>query len=414
LRVSGLAADAAARYIWAPMPLQSPFHARTAPLCTSYAWKHWSGYYAVSHYAETHLSEYWAFREACALTDITPLFKYEVRGADAARLLSRMMVRDFNKMRVGRVAYTCWCDTKGKVIDDGTVSRLDEDRFFVTAAEPTLSWMSRLSRGFDAQIADVSEQVAALSLQGPTSRDVLAQCSNADLAALKYFDTTRAAIDGAELQISRTGYTGDLGYEIWCEAADATRVWDALMSSGRAYGIEPAGIEALDMVRVEAGLIMLGVDYYSAPHVTIDARRSSPYEIGLDRCVQLDRGAFLGQEALRAEAARGAEWKLVGVEADWRGLEQLYESYDLPPGLAPAASRETVPLYADGRFAGQVTSSVWSPLLKRHLSLASVKASHAELGTPLQLEHTVLYERRNVAASVVETPFFDPERKRTP
>jgi aminomethyltransferase len=414
LRVSGLAADAAARYIWAPMPLQSPFHARTAPLCTSYAWKHWSGYYAVSHYAETHLSEYWAFREACALTDITPLFKYEVRGADAARLLSRMMVRDFNKMRVGRVAYTCWCDTKGKVIDDGTVSRLDEDRFFVTAAEPTLSWMSRLSRGFDAQIADVSEQVAALSLQGPTSRDVLAQCSNADLAALKYFDTTRAAIDGAELQISRTGYTGDLGYEIWCEAADATRVWDALMSSGRAYGIEPAGIEALDMVRVEAGLIMLGVDYYSAPHVTIDARRSSPYEIGLDRCVQLDRGAFLGQEALRAEAARGAEWKLVGVEADWRGLEQLYESYDLPPGLAPAASRETVPLYADGRFAGQVTSSVWSPLLKRHLSLASVKASHAKLGTPLQLEHTVLYERRNVAASVVETPFFDPERKRTP
>lgn len=396
------------------MPLQSPFHARTAPLCTSYAWKHWGGYYAVSHYAETHLPEYWAFREACGITDITPLFKYEIVGADAARLLSRMMVRDFHKMRVGRVAYTCWCDASGKVIDDGTVSRLGEDHFFVTAAEPTLSWMSRLNRGLDAEIADVSERMAALSLQGPTSRDVLKQCSDADMNALKYFQTTGARIDGAEVQISRTGYTGDLGYELWCKASDATRVWDALMSSGRAYGIEPAGIEALDMVRIEAGLIMLGVDYFSAPHVTIAARRSSPYEIGLDRCVKLDRSAFLGQEALRAEAARGPEWKLVGLEADWQELEQLYERYDLPPGLAPAASRETVPLYADGKFAGQVTSSVWSPLLKRHLSLASVKASQAEVGTALQLEHTVLYERRRVTATVVERPFFDPERKRTP
>ncbi|HEY5658564.1 MAG TPA: aminomethyltransferase family protein [Myxococcota bacterium] len=396
------------------MPLQSPFHARTAPLCTSYAWKHWGGYYAVSHYGETHLTEYWAFREACGLTDITPLFKYEISGADAVRFLSRMMVRGFEKLPVGRVAYTCWCDANGKVIDDGTVSRLGEDHFFVTAAEPTLSWMSRLSRGLEVEIADVSERVAALSLQGPTSRDVLKQCTDADLDALRYFQTTPANIDGAGIQISRTGYTGDLGYELWCDASDAIKVWDALVTSGRAYGIEAAGIEALDMVRIEAGLIMLGVDYFSAPHVTIDARRSSPYEIGLDRCVKLDRGAFMGQEALRAEAARGAEWKLVGLEADWQELEQLYESYSLPPGLAPAASRETIPLYADDEFVGQVTSSVWSPLLKRHLNLASVKAPHAKLGDKLQLEHTVLYERRRVTATIVEMPFFDPERKRKP
>ena len=396
------------------MPTESPFHGRIAPLCTSYAWKQWGGYYAVSHYGETHLAEYWAFREACALTDITPLFKYEVKGADAARLLSRLTVRGFAKMPVGRVAYTCWCDANGKVIDDGTVSRLDEDRFFVTAAEPTLAWMSRLSRGFDVEIVDVSERIAALSLQGPTSRDVLKQCSDADMDALKYFDTTQAKLDSVELQISRTGYTGDLGYELWCDAADAIKLWDALRSAGRAYGLEPAGIEALDMVRIEAGLIMLGVDYHSAPHVTIDARRSTPYEIGLDRCVQLDHGAFMGQDALRAEAARGASWKMVGVEADWLGLEQLYASYDLPPGLSPAASRATLPLYADGEFAGQVTSSVWSPLLKRHLSLASVKAKYAQLGSVLQLEHTVLYERRKVTATVVEKPFFDPERKRTP
>jgi aminomethyltransferase len=396
------------------VPVESPFHVRIAPLCTSYAWRDWGGYYAVSHYGETHLPEYWAFREACAITDITPLFKYEIKGKHAARLLSRMMVRDFAKLGIGRVSYTCWCDSDGKVIDDGTVHRLGEELFFVTAAEPTLSWMSRLSRGFDVEIADVSERMSALSLQGPTSRAALMQCSDADLDALKYFQVTDAKIDGSNVRISRTGYTGDLGYELWCDAADSLKIWDALMSAGRSYGIEPAGIEALDMVRIEAGLIMLGVDYHSSPHVTIDARRSSPYELGLGWCVKLDRGAFLGQDALRAEAALGAQWKMVGLEADWLELENLYESYDLPPGLAPAASRNTVPLYARGKFAGQVTSSVWSPLLKRHLSLASVKAPYAALGSKLQLEHTVLYERRTVTATVVETPFFDPERRRTP
>ena len=396
------------------MALQSPFHPRVAPLCTSYAWKQWSGYHAVNHYGETHLTEYWAFREACAVTDVTPLFKYAVEGRDAARLLSRMTVRSFESMRVGRVAYCCWCDERGKVIDDGTVSRLGEQRFFVTAAEPTLSWMGRLSRGLDVEIADVSERIAALSLQGPTSREVLRRCSDADLDKLKYFGTTRARLDGVDARISRTGYTGDLGYELWCDAADALKLWDAVTSAGRSYGLEPAGIDALDMVRIEAGFIMLGVDYHSSPRVTIDARRSTPYEIGLDWCVELDRDAFLGQDALRAEAARGPAWKMVGVEADWRALEELYASYDLPPALAPAASRAPLPLYAGGAFVGQVTSSVWSPLLKRHLGLASIQASHAALGTRVELEHTVLHERRRVAATVVERPFFDPERRRKP
>jgi len=396
------------------MALQSPFHPRVAPLCTSYAWKQWSGYHAVNHFGETHLPEYWAFREACAVTDVTPLFKYEVEGRDAARLLSRMTVRGFEGMRVGRVAYCCWCDERGKVIDDGTVSRLGEQRFFVTAAEPSLSWMGRLSRGLDVEVADVSERVAALSIQGPTSRAVLERCSDADLGALKYFGTVETRVGGLAARISRTGYTGDLGYELWCDAADAVKLWDAVTSAGRAHGLEPAGIEALDMVRIEAGLIMLGVDYHSAPRVTIDARRSTPYEIGLDWCVELDRPAFLGQEALRAEAARGSAWKMVGVEADWGALEALYASYDLPPALAPAASRATLPLSADGRFVGQVTSSVWSPLLKRHLGRASVRSTHAATGTRVELEHTVLHERRTVAATIVEKPFFDPERKRRP
>ena len=394
--------------------MKSPFHERIAPLCTSYAWKHWGGYYAVCHFGESHLPEYWAFREACGITDVTPLFKYELRGKDAARLLSRMMVRSFAKLRVGRVAYTCWCGSDGKVIDDGTVSRLDEDHFFVTAAEPSLSWISRVGRRLDVEIIDSSETVAALSLQGPTSRDVLKQCSDADMDALKFFGTTRARLDGVELRISRTGYTGDLGYELWCDASDASKVWDALMDTGRDYGIVPAGIDALDMARIEAGFIMLGVDYHSAPHVTIDARRSSPYELGLDWCVELDRDPFLGQDALREEMRRGIAWRTVGVEADWGELEELYERYGLPPGLVPAASRESIPLYSGSRFVGQVTSSVWSPLLKRQLGIASVEAPHASLGSSLRLEHTVLHERCTVAARVVEKPFFDPERKRRP
>jgi aminomethyltransferase len=396
------------------MPVQSPFHERVAPLCSSYAWKQWGGYYAVCHFGESHLPEYWAFREACGITDVTPLYKYELRGRDAERLLSRMMVRSFGKLRVGRVAYTCWCASDGKVIDDGTVSRLDGDHFFVTAAEPSLSWMSRLGRRLDVEISDVSETVAALSLQGPTSREVLRQCSDADVDALKFFGTTRARLDGVELRISRTGYTGDLGYELWCDASDALRVWDALMATGRDYGILPAGIDALDMARIEAGFIMLGVDYHSAPHVTIDAQRSSPYELGLDWCVELEREPFLGQDALREEARRGPAWRTVGIEADWGELEELYERYGLPPGLVPGASRESLPLYSGDQFAGQVTSSVWSPLLKRQLGIASVESRYASLGSRLHLEHTVLHERCKVGASVVERRFFDPERKRRP
>ena len=396
------------------MPLRSPFHGRIAALCTSYAWKHWGGYYAVCHFGETHLTEYWAFREACALTDVTPLFKYEIEGRDAARLLSRMLVRSVDELPIGRVAYSCWCDVDGKVIDDGTVTRLEERRFFLTAAEPTLSWLCRLARGLDVEVRDVSEATAALSLQGPTSRELLRQCSDADLGALKYFRSTGARLDGIPVRISRTGYTGDLGYELWCDAADAVRLWDALVGAGRAYGLEPAGLDALDMVRIEAGFIMLGVDYFSAPRVTIAVRRSTPFEIGLDWCVELDREGFIGEQALRAESARGAAWKLIGLEADWLELEELYAGYDLPPALAPAASRATLPVYANGKFVGQVTSSVWSPLLKRHLGLASVKTPHAGVGTGLELEHTVLHERRTVAARVVERPFFDPERRRKP
>ena len=394
------------------MPIRSPFHPRTEPLCLSYLWKDWAGYYAVRRFDTRLEPEYFAFREAAGLIDVTPLFKYEVYGPDAAALLTRMMVRDIRKLKVGRVAYCCWCDDAGKVIDDGTVSRLEEDYYRVTAADPTYHWLDRLSRGLEVTVEDSSRKLAALALQGPTSRDILKQCSDADLDALRFFGVTRARLDDLEVWITRTGYTGDLGYELWVANDGAVRLWDALIAAGRPFGLEPAGLDALDIGRIEAGFIMLHVDYFSAPKVVLESRKSSPFEIGLGWIVHLDREPFVGQQALRAEKDREAVWRLVGLEASWEELEALYDSYGLPPSLAAEASRDPLPVFARGEQVGRATSRTWSPILKKSLALASVRSGYAEPGTRLQIEHTVEFERHRVGGTVVETPFFDPERKR--
>jgi aminomethyltransferase len=396
------------------MPIPSPFHERTQALCTSFRWKDWAGYAAVCSFDTTHEREYHAFRQTAGLLDVSPLFKYEVRGRDAARLLSRMMVRDVARMKVGRVAYSCWCDDAGKVIDDGTISRLDEQHFRVTAADPTLYWLAELARGLDVQLEDSSARLAALALQGPTSRAVLGAAAETDLSALKFFGVTRSRIAGRDVWVSRTGYTGDLGYEVWVERDGALAVWDALIAEGRPFGIEPAGLDALDVTRIEAGFILLGIDYYSAPKVVLEARKSSPYEIGLEWTVDLERAPFVGRDALAAEKARGPAWKLVGLEVSWESLEALYESYGLPPALPATARRDGLPVYAGSRQVGKVTSHTWSPLLKKYVALASVLAPHAAAGTTLEMEHTVEFERRRVPATVVATPFYDPERKRKP
>jgi aminomethyltransferase len=396
------------------MPIPSPFHERTQALCTSYRWKDWAGYAAVCSYDTAHDREYFAFRETAGLLDVSPLYKYEVHGPDAAALLSRMMVRDVARLPVGRVAYSCWCDDEGKAIDDGTVARLDEDRFRVTAADPTLHWLQAVGRGFRATIEDWSARLAALALQGPRSREVLRAASDADLDALAFFRIVRARVDSLEVWISRTGYTGDLGYEIWVERSGALALWDALVAAGRPHGLEPAGLDARDVARIEAGFILLGVDYYSAPKVVLESRKSTPDEIGLDWLVELRRGPFVGRAAILAERARGPAWRLAGLEVSWEALERLYESYGLPPSLPATARRDGLPVYAGERQVGKVTSHTWSPLLKKYVALASLESAHAGLGTVLEMEHTVEFERRRVPATVVKTPFFDPERKRRP
>jgi len=400
------------------MPTPSPFHERTAPLCTSFRWKDWSGYAAVCSFDTTHDREYFAFRESAGLLDVSPLFKYEVYGPDAAALLSRMMVCDVSKLKVGRVGYSCWCDDYGKVIDDGTVTRLDDDHYRVTAADPSLHWLQAVGRGMRVKIEDSSAKLATVALQGPRSREILRAASDADIDKLKFFGATRCRLDGLDVWITRTGYTGDLGYEVWVEKAHANRLWDALMDAGRPHGIAAAGLDALDVSRIEAGFILLGVDYFSAPKVVLEARKSTPAEAGLGWLVDFERPRFpnfVGRAALEAEKKRGPAWALVGLEVSWEALEKLYESFSLPPNLPATARRDGLPVYDEGgKQVGKVTSHTWSPILKKYIALTSVHADHAAPGTVLQMEHTVEYERRRVPAKVVKTPFFDPERKRKP
>ena len=391
----------------------TPFHARTAPLCQSQNWRRWAGYLTAGSYEVHHEREYYAVRSSAALFDVSPLFKYEIRGPDAVAFLDRIVTRDVSKCQPNQVLYTPWCDEFGKVMDDGTLSRLSDDAFFLTSAEPNLRWLSDNVLRFDVTIEDVSDSIASLSLQGPNARVVLNSATDGAVDDLGFFRQTRGRISGIDVRITRTGYSGDLGYEIWVDPDRAEPIWDGLMAAGKPHGITPAGILALDVARIEAGLILLDVDYVPAHRAVIEDRKSSPFELGLGWTVKLDKGAFNGRDALVEEHSRAAEWQLRGLEIDWESLEHVYGKVGLPPQLPSVAWRSSVPVYAGRRQVGYATSGCWSPILKTYIALAHLKSSHATLDTALELEVTVEHHRRRAAARVVNTPFFDPERKRS-
>ena len=393
------------------MPIGSPVHSRTFPLCESLNYREWAGYFAVSAYEGHHEHEYNAIRNAAALIDVSPLFKYLITGPDAARFIDRLITRDVSKMAVGQVFYTPWCDEHGHVIDDGTVARLGDSRFRWTAADPNLRWFTQNAAGFHVNVADISEEVAALALQGPTSARLLRAVSTADIDRLKYFRITSGTIGGITVEISRTGYTGDLGYEIWMPASHAVHVWDALMAAGRPFDIKPAGMLALDVARVEAGLLLIEVDFFSSKKAMTAAQRYSPYELGLGRLVSLDKGRFVGQLALKREHGEGPRRQIVGLEMDWTAVEQLYERAGLPPAVGATASRTAVPVYRGGKQVGKATTTTWSPVLKKMIALATVERPHFSEGTILEMELTVEAVRHRVPARVVPTPFFNPGRK---
>src|SRR5678815_214988 len=394
------------------MPVGTAFHLRTFPLCESLNYREWSGYYAVSSYEPHHEHEYNAIRNAAALIDISPLFKYRISGRDATRLVDRVITRDMRKVKVGQVIYTPWCDENGKVIDDGTVSRLEENTYRWTAADPSLRWFTQNATGMDVSIEDISETVAALALQGPTSACLLKSLvSGAAIEDLKYFQVTKAALAGVPVEISRTGYTGDLGYEIWVPAEQAVKVWDALIDAGGAFDIHPAGMLALDVARIEAGLLLIDVDFNSSKKALIDEQKYSPFEMGLGRLVNLDKNRFVGQQALIEEQKHGHAREIVGLEIDWPQVENLYEKVGLPPAVSPSASRVAVPVFKEGMQVGKATTTTWSPTLKRMIALATVKREYTRPGTRLQFEITVEAVRHHVRATVVKTPFFNPKRK---
>jgi len=390
----------------------TPFHERTLALCESLNYREWSGYYTVSVYEMHHEHEYNAIRNSSALIDISPLYKYRVTGRDATKLVNRVICRDINKVALDQVIYCCWCDSEGKVVDDGTITRLGENEYRWTAADPSLRWFQQNALGLDAQIEDISENLAALALQGPTSGKLLCAAADANVAELKYFRVTHGKIAGVPVDISRTGYTGDLGYEIWVPWKDAVKVWDALMAKGKPFDIHAAGMIALDIARIEAGLILIEVDYTSSKKALIASQKYSPAEIGLAKLVDLKKESFVGRNALAAETrAGGAPRALVGIEIDWNEVEALYEKMGMAPQVPGMASRTAVPVYRGGRHVGKATSTTWSPTLKKMIALATVSREHSAAGTTLHMEMTVEAVRHTVAAKVVALPFFNPARK---
>jgi aminomethyltransferase len=388
----------------------TPFHPRTAALCASHAWRRWAGYVVASSYELSHEREYHAIRVSAALFDVSPLYKYLVRGRDAARLLDRVVTRNVARAEVGQVLYTPWCNAQGKVLDDGTVARLDETSFRLTAAEPSLRWLEVNALGLSVEISDVSESLAALSLQGPLSLSVLRALG--EVPPLKYFRLARTRLAGVPVEVSRTGYTGDLGFEIWVAAGEALSLWDALMEAGADYGIQPAGMLALDVARIEAGLMLIDVDYVPARRALIEGQTSSPFELDLAWAVNLEKESFVGRAALAAEKARGPQWQFVGVEVGWDALERLYADVGLATRVPQAAWRTSVPIYSGNEQVGYATSGAWSPLLKKYIALAHLRMPWAKPGTQLDMEITVEHKRRRAFVRVVKKPFFDPERKR--
>ncbi|RME14834.1 MAG: aminomethyl transferase family protein [Bdellovibrio sp.] len=396
------------------MPIPTPFHSKTSALCQSFRWKDWAGFAAVCSYDSCHEKEYFALRHAVGLIDVSPLFKYEITGKDAGRFLSFLTVKDVEKLKINQVTYLCWCDDNGHIIDDGTVVRLDEHRYRLTSAEPSFSWMSRYNFGFDITIQDVTDSLCALAVQGPLSRALLNDVFETTLLDNLRFFQGASLQKPFELYITRTGYTGDLGFEIWTASKNATKLWDLIFSKGSKYDLTPTGLDALDMARIEAGFIMNGVDYFSAHHCLIDSRKSTPFELGLGWCVQLHRETFVGKKALLQEKQRGPQYQLIGLITNWDHLEKLYQPYGIPPQLPHGAWRTPIPIYnLSKEQVGYATSGTWSPLLKQNLALATIQPEYAEPGTELLMEVTVEFERKQCLCKTSPLPFYNPPHKRS-
>jgi aminomethyltransferase len=379
-------------------------------------WEDWEGFLVATMYGLYPLMEYSAVRLGCGLFDVSPLHKYEVRGPGARALLQRMVVRNLAPSRPGRGSYTVWCDDNGKVVDDGAVFHIADNHFRLTSTLPNLEWLIDCSFGFDATIEDMSEEIAGIALQGPTSRDLLQKLTSLDLSALKFWRCSEADVCAGASLVSRSGYTGDLGFEIFLEADAAERVWDSAMNLAGDYQMRPCGLIALDMTRIEAGLPQIDAEFISAKQTLFEIQTISPLELGLDWMCKLDGDFFVGRDALIREKADGtSRWKTVGIELDVTCIERSFREFGMPLHLPERAWSEAVPIYADEaqeHLIGRGTSGMWSPLLKKYIAIARIPPRYAKLGSHFFIEEVIEAKAFSIPASVVEMPFFDPPRKR--
>lgn len=394
----------------------TPFHSRTSTLNEGQRWEDWEGFLAATMYGLDPLVEYNAVRLGCGLFDVSPLHKYEVRGPDAQALLQRMVVRNLAPSRPGRGFYTVWCDDDGKVVDDGAVFHVAENHLRLTSTLPSLEWLIDNSSGFDATIEDVSEELVGIALQGPTSRELLQKLTSVDLSALKFWHCTDAIVSGSPSLISRSGYTGDLGFEIFVRPEDAERVWDSAMDLASDYQMRPCGLVALDMTRIEAGLPTIDAEFISAKQTLFEVQTISPLELGVGWMCKLDGDFFVGRDALIKEKANGtSRWNTVGIELDVTYIEKYFREFAMPLHLPERSWSGPVPVYADEAqniLIGRGTSGMWSPLLKKYIVIARIPPRYARLGSRFFIEEVIEAKAFSIPVTVVKMPFFDPPRKR--
>ncbi|MCS5637358.1 MAG: aminomethyltransferase family protein [Myxococcota bacterium] len=399
------------------MTRPTPFHSRTSLLNQGQRWEDWEGFLTATMYGLDPLMEYNAIRLGCGLFDVSPLHKYEVRGPGAQALLQRMVVRNLAPSKPGRAFYTAWCDDHGKVVDDGAVFHIGENHFRLTSTLPSLEWLIDNAIGFDASIEDVSEEIAGISLQGPTARDLLQKLTDIDLSALEFWNNRQADVCGSPALISRSGYTGDLGFEIFLEAAAAERVWDGAMSLAPDYKMRPCGLIALDMTRIEAGLLQIDAEFVSAKQTLFEVQTMSPLELGLGWMCKLDGDFFVGRKALIEERSEGrSRWNTVGIVLDVTHIERAFREFGMPLHLPEQSWNEAVPIYEEAdqeKLIGRGTSGMWSPLLKKYIAIARIHPQYAEIGSRFFIEEVIEAKTFSIPATVVRMPFFDPPRKRS-
>ena len=394
---------------------QTPFHARTSQANETGLWSHWSGYLAADSYVMSDKFEYFAIRNGAGVFDTSPLYKYRIYGHDAERYLSGVLLRDIGKCRSGQAQYTAWCDDDGWVLEDGVVFRHSDDEFLLTAARPNLAYFSALIDGMSVAVEDVSETHGALAVQGPRSRGLLSGLAP-EIEDLGYFRLTEAKIGDAAVTISRTGYTGDLGYEIWVPADEAVEVWDRLFEAGSPQGAIPVGQTAILITRIEAGLVLIDVDFDSARFAWNDDQRTTPVELGLGWMVNdLERSErpFIGRRAIEREITEGtSRWKTVGIIVDWEHWARAHNDRGLVTPKDHHPGHGAMMLYDDAlERVGYVPSFVYSPLLQRHIGIGRVRPEHGKPGTKVGIEVTIDHRYEVIDSQVTRLPFYDPPRR---